>query len=68
MEPVVVDGKRMHCGLLEEPDMDSTGQSDSALLLRMLVGKSSGLEFVTLVVRFFSFFFCLSHKKMEYQL
>lgn len=23
----VVDGKRMHCGLLEEPDMDSTGQS-----------------------------------------
>lgn len=22
----VVDGKRMHCGLLEEPDMDSTGQ------------------------------------------
>ena len=23
----VVDGKRMHCGLLEEADMDSTGQS-----------------------------------------
>lgn len=28
----VVDGKRMHCGLLEEPDMDSTGQCCSNLL------------------------------------
>ena len=29
----VVDGKRMHCGLLEEPDMDSTGQSSYSALL-----------------------------------
>ena len=32
----VVDGKRMHCGLLEEPDMDSTGQSCSTLVWMVL--------------------------------
>lgn len=33
----VVDGKRMHCGLLEEADMDSTGQTSSLFFVFFLI-------------------------------
>lgn len=42
-----MDGKRMHCGLLEEPDMDSTGWFSlywPPLALGMLLELGAALE------------------------